>query len=254
MTKQVSSKVVDPAAEDSRAGPSRPAQKLKRGRIRQPIPRLGRIEPDSGISVERQVYGLVRRAIMAGSFVPGQSLSIRSIAGAVGVSLTPVVQALKRLEADGVLLGRDRSAFYLAVLGSSEFAELLSIRCRLEGLAAKEAAEKITPRDLKKVEAIQMRFEREGRDKATLLNLNFAFHFEIYSAARSPVLLGLIENLWMRVGPSLHHHDGSYDLSEINKHHHAILEGLRAGDGAWTEKALIGDLSSAAEVIIPRLP
>lgn len=207
----------------------------------------------AGESIERQIYGMIRRAIMAGSLPPGASLTSRSIARALAVSPTPVVQALKRLEAEDILAGRDRSAFYLAPLTRERFAELLAIRLRLEGLAARGAAERMTTGELRRLRQVQQRLERGFLEGRPDLALNFAIHFGVYRSAESPALTALIETLWVRIGPILALCQDRYSFDQTHIHHATLFEAIERREPDAAEAALRADLLAAAQTIEAQL-
>jgi DNA-binding GntR family transcriptional regulator len=217
------------------------------------MPILGPLAGPASGSVELQVYRRIRHALMSGAFAPGERLSTRALAGALGVSAMPVREALKRLEADGVVASRARSAFILVDLSAAEFAELLDIRLRLEGLAAAEAASRITSAGLQEVRRAHRQLASYKGAIAGMLELNFAFHFAIYSSAHRPVLLDLIETVWLRIGPVLHASAG-YDLAAVAANHQRLIEALERRDPEAASAALGQDLTVAAAEILPRLP
>lgn len=190
---------------------------------------------------------------MSGVFVPGSSLTGRSIAESLGVSPTPVRDALKRLEADGVLQARSKSAYYLMTLSRAEYLEVLALRMQVEGYAADCAARVATPADVARIRSINDRYA-STKDLAESIRLNFQFHFEIYKLAKSKVLLEIVENLWMRIGPSMHLHVRGYDVPEVVKNHRKIIDALKHKDAAAAKRALSEDMKEAIRAIAPLLP
>ena len=83
---------------------------------------------------------------------------------------------------------------------------------------------------------------------------NFQFHFTIYEESRLPSLLAIIENLWMRIGPMLHHHPHEFNLTDTMRKHEAIIVALEKGDSKGAEAAVAYDLGSAADFIVQSLP
>ena len=67
-------------------------------------------------------------------------------------------------------------------------------------------------------------------------------------------MLAIIENLWIRIGPALHHHPHEFNLVETMRKHEAIIEGLERRDPEAAEAAVAHDLGSAAEFIVQSLP
>ncbi|QPM90858.1 GntR family transcriptional regulator [Pseudooceanicola algae] len=229
------------------------APRSRRGRVKTVAPELTPINPARTEPVERQVYRSLRQALMQGRIPPGGTMTSRSLAEALNVSTQPVRDALKRLEADGVLEGRPQSGFYLREIGQQEFTEITEIRVRLEGLAGRLAATRITPERLGLLRELNARY-LDRPDTSWKLTLNHRFHFAIYLSADRPHLLATIRNLWVRAGPALHQHPYTGAPDTIVALHATMIEALAQGDGAATEAAIRADISGAADLIRPQLP
>jgi len=231
----------------------------RRGRPQSLAPALTPVDTSLEEPVERQVYGSIRRGLMSGLIAPGAVLTSRSLATQLAVSAQPVRDALKRLEADGVLVSRPQSGFFLRDLTVAEYREITEIRQRLEGLAARHAAlnidEKTIPR-LRKLNAAMTKLPKPKphlQQNIEYLAQNFLFHFTIYEEARLPSLLAMIENLWMRIGPALHHHPHAFNRTETLRKHEAIIDALERHDPDAAEAAVAYDLGNAADFIVQQL-
>lgn len=177
----------------------------------------------------------------------------RSIAMAVGISPTPVRDALKRLEADGVIEGRNKSAYFVKSLTREIYFEILNLRRKVEGYAAALAARNAKIDDILHLENINAKYLASRKPKATI-QLNYQFHFGIYRLANSDVLLDVISNLWIRTGPIMHLYLTAYEGELVANNHARIIDALRKGDSAAAEAALQRDLDEAIKVIAPLLP
>ena len=169
----------------------------------------------------------LRRQILEGTLAPDSELRQRDLAEAFQVSPTPVREALSRLHAEGYVATRLHGT---SVVRSAveRRQENWRIRSSLESLAAELATERVTPEDLEAIAALAEEFARAD-DAHEARRKNLAFHFRIYEAARSPVLLRFLEDLWraLDVAPnSYRRHDASA------AQHFAIVEAIRAGDSA----------------------
>ena len=102
-------------------------------------------QPAEDTSLRRQVYDSLREALTAGRFVPGQKLTFRFVAGALGVSLTPVREALRRLVAEGAFEMQPNRSVRVPLMTRAKILELRDIRMALEGLAAEKAADRARP-------------------------------------------------------------------------------------------------------------
>lgn len=142
---------------------------------------------------------------MSGRFAPGQALSLRSVAEAVGSSTMPVRAALTRLHAERALVDGPNRALVVPPMTLEMLDELRDVRIALEGCIAERACSRMTDAQIaalrKTCEAMQAHAEA-GRSRAYLQS-NFAFHSAIYAHGASDSTLAIVENLWMRVGPFL---------------------------------------------------
>lgn len=228
------------------------AAKGKRGRKQSQAPKLNPVDASLSESVERQAYRSIRQGLMSGLVAPGTALTSRSLAQQLNVSVQPVRDALKRLEADGVVEGRPQSGFFLRDLTPDEYWEITEIRVRLEGLAGRHAVATITDETIEHLKSINEQMARLTLPQDYLAE-NYRFHFMIYREARRPNLIAIIENLWMRIGPALHHHPHEFNLTETLKKHAAIIDALSNRDADAAETAIAHDLQDAAKLVVLNL-
>jgi DNA-binding GntR family transcriptional regulator len=185
----------------------------------------------------------LRERIARGELPPGTLLRQRQLAQEFNVSPTPVREALRRLESEGLVSYELHRGSRVASVDLEEQEENLRVLAALESLAAALASEKITDGDLDEVRALERRFaECEDGDPA-LKELNWAFHFCIYESARSPLLLSLMRLLWRAFpqGPQQWRpHDESIEQ------HAQLVAALTARDAeqaaAIVEKHVLGSI------------
>lgn len=225
----------------------------RRGRAPSAVPPFDPVDPELAEPVERQIYRSLRRGMMRGLVPPDTVLTGRSLAQHLNLSVQPVRDALKRLEADGLIVGRPQSGFHLPAMTRAEYWETIEIRTRLEGLAGRLAVPGMTTGLIARLRDLNRAMAGKSRPQDYLAD-NFAFHFTIYSQADRPILLGMIENFWVRIGPALHHHAVSHAAKAIWDHHEAIIAALERGDAEATEEAINADLVAAAHVVVQSLP
>jgi len=227
------------------------------GRRKAAAPPLPKIVPVEGISIERQVYGALRYALMSGAIRPGAGLTSRSLSEALGVSGTPVREALKRLDSDGALVSRNKSAFFVYDPDRTDFAELFQIRLALEGLAIRKAAERIEPADMAHLKRTNDKYQKVLKSKEPFVTestqLNFQFHFEVYKLCGSTLAVEMIETLWLRVGPTLQRYMPAQGDGKVLTFHDEMLDALLRNHPEDAYAALESDLTTAYEWIMPRL-
>ena len=234
-----------------------PKPKSNAGRKPTVPPLLPALSTDPAKSMERQAYDALRFALMTGAIQPGQKLTSRSLSRVLLISPTPVMVALKRLEADGALEGKSQSAFYVRDPNQKEFREILEIRLALELLAVRIAADKVTKAAIAKLIELNGEYEEQvkiAKYPDRIFERNFKFHFEIYKQSSSDALVAMIETLWLRIGPTLHKYISFSEINATPNIHGEILDALQKGDGDAAAAALRKDLESAFRVVLPLLP
>jgi DNA-binding GntR family transcriptional regulator len=138
----------------------------------------------------------LRTLIRDGELPAGTALRQRDIAERFGVSPTPVREAFRRLEAEGYVVTELHREATVVRIDPEAMQEDLLIMATLESLAAALAAERATQQDLDEIEALEQRLLDPSLPDAELRELNRGFHFRIYEAAHSPILLSLLNQLW----------------------------------------------------------
>ncbi len=141
------------------------------------------------------VYLSLRNAIWEGHFARGARIREEDIAKSLGVSRTPVREALQRLQQRGLLVVRPGRGFAVAVLSHKQIFDLYAMREILEGSAARFAAQHATHGEIAILYQIQKRLANEGHDPLVLVTLNRLFHQHIYEAAHNQYLLETLEVL-----------------------------------------------------------
>src|SRR5690606_7854615 len=111
-------------------------------------------------NLSAQLYGSLRSALMDGQYAPGERLTIASIAGDYGTSITPVREAIFRLVTERALEMRASTSIRVPVLNPARLREIQKIRRELEGLAAYTVAGRITETELLELNSIQVDFMR----------------------------------------------------------------------------------------------
>lgn len=156
--------------------------------------RLEAVNPLYFKNLREHVHGLLRGAIVAGQFRPEERLNERGIAAELGVSTTPVKEALRRLEAEGLVTTQPRRGIYVA-FGEAQAEEMTLARAALESTIARLAAQRIDDRAIAELEgcARMMAEATASGDVRLLIALNTQFHQAIHAASRCTYLVRLLE-------------------------------------------------------------
>lgn len=196
-------------------------------------------------SLTDQAYTSLRDAIASGDFVPGQKITTRGLGGALGISATPAREALNRLVTEHVLeFGPNRTVF-VPVLTRARVREIYEIRLALEGLAAELAGAELTKSDAVQLAACQdaLILAREQGEFKKVMSLNRNFHFSIYQASGRAMLVEMIENLWLIMGPTMNLLYPEFADARANTKNHArAIEAVSAGSAKDLRAAMLSDL------------
>lgn len=221
--------------------------------VRQAIPPLEAVAHET---MGGKVYQQLREAIMSGRFAPGQPLSLRGVAEAVGSSTMPVRAALTRLQAEGALIDGPGRALMIPPITLDLIEELRDVRIALEGCVTERAAARMTDADLSALQSIfeVMNAHAEAGEASAYLRSNFAFHTDIYRHGASEITLATIQNMWMRIGPFLNM--AAPDVAHMRcsmQAHRCIVDALVRRDGAAARAGIARDISDAAASLCGRL-
>jgi DNA-binding GntR family transcriptional regulator len=196
-------------------------------------------------TLSAQVYRVVREALLSGILAPGDLLSSRIVAEALGTSPMPVREALGRLMIERALESTPNRAFRVPYIDLAQFRQLLLMRLRLETLAGEHAATRLTPSGLATLARLMEQLAQTNGTALDYLPAHRAFHFEIYRHADMPLVYSSIETLWLRMGPLMNAASGFSDLGEEFQHHRELYRALERADSLATSAAVQNDLMSA---------
>jgi len=211
-------------------------------------------DPGTGQSAADTAYRHIRQAIITGDLAPGEPLKETALAERIGVSRTPVREALNRLNSEGLVeLERFRKG-RVASFSIEDGAEIFSLRAILEGHGAARAATRIDAAGLAELLAIEEEmedaFERLGWNRHLTLfdELNNRFHALIAAAADSPRLERILASSLELPASIFNHYSESREerTRRTHRQHREIIDALRARDAGWAETAMRGHLLSLA--------
>lgn len=207
-------------------------------------------------TLQEQIYRQLRARLMSGGFRPGQAMSMRSIAAAVGASVMPVRDALRRLETEKALVPGPNRTLMVPQLAVSDLEEIRDIRVVLEGMAVERAATALDAEGLAALEHAyaEMAAAIADSDVEAYLRANWAFHNAIYRARGETLLTSIIESLWARMGPYIRvAATDTRHFTEAMLAHRAIVDALTIGDGPAARAAIERDIVGAARDLAVRL-
>lgn len=155
------------------------------------------IKLDSYKPLRELVFESLREAIITGTLKPGERLMEIQLAEELGVSRTPVREAIRKLELEGFVVMIPRKGAYVAGLSLKEMSDVFEIRGALESLAAQLAAERITDEELEKLERLLVKIAEhiEKGDIEQVIALDIEFHDVLFQASRNQRLVQMVSYL-----------------------------------------------------------
>jgi DNA-binding GntR family transcriptional regulator len=198
-------------------------------------------------NLSARVYAEIRDALMNGQYEPGERLRIAPLAEQMGVSITPVREAIFRLVSEQGLEMKAATAVHVPIITADHLREIQLIRHHLEGAAAERAAVLSSREDLALLEDLQERFVAAAAvNPKRASKLNREFHFAIMEAAQLPTVFKTVEVLWVSLGPLLqvfHTRAPKRDLRRDRHRHEDVLTALKKRDAMGARTALQADIA-----------
>lgn len=143
------------------------------------------------------IFNTIREAIIVGELKPGERLMEVQLAEKMGVSRTPVREAIRKLELEGLVEMLPRKGAHVADLSVKDIMNVLEVRSTLDGLASTLSAERITDEELKELKHVQQQFANyvEKDNLQGIIKKDVEFHDIIYRSSRNDKLMQIINNL-----------------------------------------------------------
>ncbi|MCR4430375.1 MAG: GntR family transcriptional regulator [Tepidanaerobacteraceae bacterium] len=211
---------------------------------------------DAGYSLRTRIYNQLKNAILNGVYKPGESLIELKVAKELGVSRTPVREAIRQLELEGLVSSIPNKGVVVEGVTEQDVEDIYTIRKMIEGLAARWAAEKITDEQLKEMKDVLdlMEFYTEKGEIDKVSELDTQFHDIIFRACNSRPLESVLTNF--------HHFIQRARLVSIKstgrapvslEEHRNIYNALASHDPDAAEKAMVSHVDRARSNLYPFL-
>ncbi|MEV6849649.1 GntR family transcriptional regulator [Actinoplanes sp. NPDC051411] len=191
------------------------------------------------------VYEQVRRRIMSGELAQGQTIQQAQLAAELGVSTTPMREALRRLGAEGLVTIDAHRDARVATLTAAEAQNLAEVRENLDPLAAMLAATRRTDADSARILTAASQLQPlAGEPSLAALEAHRAFHRAVYAASHNELLVGLLEGLWDKadryraVGLATER-DSAAERERVQTEHTRIAAAVIAGDVAEAQAVML---------------
>ncbi len=205
---------------------------------------LPEISSAPGATVQDQAYERLRNAVMVGALRPGTALTFRGLAQVMGLSPTPIREAVRRLHSEHAIEVLGNRRLRIPQMTPGRFEELVTLRIVLETHAAERAFPYISANVIERMTALDDRMDSAiaARDLDSLTRLNQAFHKLLYSQNPNPASLPLIESLWLQLGPFQRQVIEHIEEISLVDRHKQLLRALGARDIFALSAAIESDI------------
>ncbi len=208
--------------------------------------------------LNQQAYDEIRRRILDGEFLPSSPISEYQLAAALNISRTPVREALKRLEEEGLVWSIPNKGTFVAELSAQDIMEIYQVRECLEGLAARVAAEEMSAKDIQLLEkeiALLNGLQSTGRVDE-IFQCDVRLHKLIIASTPNIRLRKILATLDAQMHRVRIIFSQSPDwLQAVIQEHTTLVERIKAHDGEGAENAMVQHLRSACDrsvqVVLP---
>lgn len=197
-----------------------------------------------------QIADALRDAILTGEFDDGEELNQVALAKHFGVSRVPIREALRQLQAEGLVSAKAHQRTVVTSLSIERVLEILDIRALLETHLLERTVPKLQPSDLERLHDLCTEMD-EVMEHQAWLRKNLEFHQALYAPSGATFTLALLEQLSARVGRYLHRWSGSgvERNKEANAEHWSIVRAIEAGDTRSAREELAAHIAHTGERI-----
>lgn len=201
------------------------------------------------VSIADQIFEQLEKEILTGEYERGEVLTEAKLSEKLGVSRTPIREALRRLAQEHIIVETTRGASVIGI-NKEDMRDMYDIRMRLEGFAAYKAAQNRTDEDVEKLRKILelQEFYTQKHDADNIKNFDTDFHAEMYLCTKSQNLYFTLEPLHKK---GIKYRKASFvrtnNAEQSYEEHKAIFEAIAAGDPEAAEAAALTHIKNARD-------
>lgn len=207
-------------------------------------------------SLRNKVFSQIQNDILNGRYEPGESLIEKKLSDELGVSRTPIREALRQLELEGLVVSIPNKGVIVKGVSAQDIKDIYAIRMLIEGLAVRWAAEKITEKEIEELkEAVDLEeFYTAKNDDNHLTQFDTKFHDIIYKACKSKMLMHTLS--------TFHHYvqrarkvsmSNPERAKEVLVEHKAILQAICDKDADKAERLTIEHIKNASNSLLKQM-
>ena len=178
------------------------------------------------------VYEELKMQILTGKIAPGTRMMEVELAESMGVSRTPIREAIKKLEQEGLVVIEPRKGAYASQISVKDMVDILEVRQDMEGLAAHMAAYRMTPKQMKELESISIAYNKavEDGNMADMIRFDTDFHNLIVESCNNSILTMMINQLQeLLLRFRYVYYDNIKRAEKMPSEHSMIMEAIKDG-------------------------
>ena len=199
------------------------------------------------------VYEELKLLIVKGKIQPGMRLMEEELAEDMGVSRTPIREAIRKLEKEGLITIEPRRGAYVSQLSSQDMVEILEVRQNVEGFAAELAAKRITEEEKIKLKEIAEEYEIavKENDMPAMIKADTAFHHIIVEATRNKILIQMVEQLQELVLRFIYlYYDNFKRSDKMTEEHKMIYQAILDGNADVAKESADVHINRLKELVL----
>lgn len=207
---------------------------------------------DAYLPLRDVVFNTLREAILRGDLIPGERLMELQLASKLGVSRTPIREAIRMLEQEGLAITIPRKGAIVAGMTEKDMQDVLEIREALEELSVQVACDKITDEEIARLEKNMKNFERslKSGDLKKMAQADVEFHDVIYQATDNPKLISMLNNLREQMYRyRVEYLKNPENHRQLLLEHEAIYQGILAKDKEVVKDMIRRHISNQVDVV-----
>jgi len=208
-------------------------------------------DAEAMVPAHERIYLALRARILEGGMAPGETVTLRGLAEALGVSMTPVREAVRRLVSERALAIGRAGRVQVPDPAPGALEELFAVRRLLEPELARRALLRGAASRLARMRMIDAEIEGHlaAGTAVAFVRANNAFHATLYAAAQAPAMMALVESVWLQTAPAMRRVYDRVGTARLNDHHRAICAAVEAGDQAALCEAVRRDIEQSAALL-----
>ncbi len=211
---------------------------------------------DEYLPLRDVVFQTLRQAILTGELKPGERLMEIHLANRLGVSRTPIREAIRMLELEGLVTMIPRKGAEVSRISVQDISDVLEVRGSLDALAVRLACERITKEEIEMLEAAAANFEEAVKtgDLTAVAGADVDFHDKITASTKNKRLIQLMNNLAERVYRyRMEYIKNTKNHENLIREHAQILSYIKKKDVVHAQEAILKHVNNQEKAIIHQL-